>query len=145
MSNPIIAKFLKVHKFVREFGEGVDRMYRELQEAGSPSPKYEQIAFMIVGTAYSSMSVHSDKMEHESSNAADKKQEDESSEKSSEKVLGLMRENPEIAIQELAGKLSITTRGAEKIIAKLKSQGLITRIGPDKGGHWQVNEIEKGK
>lgn len=42
--NPIIAKFLKVHKFVREFGEGVDRMYRELQEAGNPSPKYEQIA-----------------------------------------------------------------------------------------------------
>lgn len=108
---------------------------------------------MIVGTAYSSMSVHSDETEHESSNVTDKKQEDESSEKSSEKgsekssekVLGLMRKNPEIAIQELAGKLSITTRGVEKIIAKLKSQGLITRIGPDKGGRWQVNEIEKGK
>ena len=53
--NPIIAKFLKAHKFVREFGEGVDRMYRELKEAGNPTPKYEQIAFMIVGTAYSSM------------------------------------------------------------------------------------------
>ena len=151
--NPIIAKFLKVHKFVREFGEGVDRMYRELLEVGSPSPKYEQIAFMIIGTAYSSMSVHSDETEYESSNVTDKKQEDESSEKSSEKgsekssekVLGLMRKNPEIAIQELAGKLSITTRGVEKIIAKLKSQGLITRIGPDKGGRWQVNEIEKGK
>ena len=104
---------------------------------------------MIVGTAYSSMSVHSDETEHESSNVTDKKQEDESSEKgsekSSEKVLGLMRKNPEIAIQELAGKLSITTRGVEKIIAKLKSQGLITRIGPDKGGRWQVNEFEKGE
>lgn len=53
--NPIIAKFLKAHKFVREFGEGVDRMYRELKEAGNPTPKYEQIAFMIVGTAYSTM------------------------------------------------------------------------------------------
>ncbi|MCQ2272602.1 MAG: putative DNA binding domain-containing protein [Bacteroidales bacterium] len=53
--NPLIAKFLKAHKFVREFGEGVDRMYRELQEAGNPTPKYEQVAFMIVGTAYSSM------------------------------------------------------------------------------------------
>lgn len=40
--NPQIAQFLKTHKFVREFGEGIDRMYRESFEAGNPEPQYEQ-------------------------------------------------------------------------------------------------------
>lgn len=38
--NPRIAEFLKAYKFVKEYGEGVDRMYRELEEAGLQDPKY---------------------------------------------------------------------------------------------------------
>ena len=39
---------------------------------------------------------------------------------------------------ELAEKLGLSTRGVEKQIAKLKSDGVLQRIGPAKGGHWQV-------
>jgi len=35
--NPKIAAFMRANKLVKEFGEGVDRMYRELEEGGFPS------------------------------------------------------------------------------------------------------------
>jgi len=62
----------------------------------------------------------------------------ESSEKSSEKIQSLMRRNPLATIQEMATDLGVSTRAIEKQIAKLKEAGQITRIGPDKGGHWKV-------
>ena len=148
--NPIIAKFLKMHKFVREFGEGVDRMYRELQEAGNPSPKYEQIAFMIVGTAYSSMFAHSVETEGILTETMEETEKDleKDLEKISEnqsKILELMRLNPYITQEELSKKIGINSKNIRNNILKLKNAGLITRIGPDKGGRWQVNEIERGK
>ena len=35
--NPKIAQFLKVYNYVKEFGEGVDRIYRELEANGTPN------------------------------------------------------------------------------------------------------------
>ena len=35
---------------VKEFGEGVDRMFREMEEAGQPAPEYRQNEFMVYAT-----------------------------------------------------------------------------------------------
>lgn len=172
--NPIITRFLKAHKFVREFGEGVDRMYRELKEAGNPTPKYEQIAFMIVGTAYSSMyelegepTVVAEKhteygatkkniskaLENPPVNPADtettakdlekdlKKDLEKDLEKISKnqkRILDLMQSNPYITQEELSKEIGINAKNIRNNIQKLKAVGLITRVGPDKGGYWQV-------
>ena len=45
--NPKIAAFMKEYEFIREFGEGVDRMYRELEEGGWPKPVFKQDDFML--------------------------------------------------------------------------------------------------
>ncbi len=50
--NPHIAKFLKNYKYVREFGEGIDRIYRELSEIGSPDPDFSKTSFILRATAY---------------------------------------------------------------------------------------------
>jgi len=63
---------------------------------------------------------------------------EKSSEKSSEKIVGLIRENPFISAEEISRKIGITSRAVEKSIAKLKEGGVLKRIGPDKGGHWEV-------
>ena len=39
--NPKIIEFLHVYEYVKEFGEGVDRMYREMENAGLPNPEYQ--------------------------------------------------------------------------------------------------------
>ena len=45
--NPKIAEFMQQYKLVKEFGEGVDRMFREMAEAGNPAPEYKQVEFMV--------------------------------------------------------------------------------------------------
>lgn len=45
--NPKIAEFLKAYSFVKEYGEGVDRMYKELEAAGLQGPEYRVNAFML--------------------------------------------------------------------------------------------------
>ena len=38
------------YKLVKEFGEGVDRMFREMEEAGNPAPEFKQQDFMVLAT-----------------------------------------------------------------------------------------------
>ena len=65
---------------------------------------------------------------------------EEGSEKSSEKVLRLLKANPKLAARELAALLGITPRAVEKQIARLRKEGQLRRVGPTKGGHWEVTE-----
>ncbi|MEM3473639.1 MAG: winged helix-turn-helix transcriptional regulator [archaeon] len=55
-----------------------------------------------------------------------------------EKILIAMKENPKITIKELEAVMGLTRRGVEWNINKLKREGKIIRIGPDKGGYWEV-------
>jgi ATP-dependent DNA helicase RecG len=45
--NPKIVELLTEYEFVKELGEGVDRIYREMAEAGLPEPEYRQADFML--------------------------------------------------------------------------------------------------
>ena len=51
-----------------------------------------------------------------------------------------MKENPEVTIPIMAETLRLTTRAVEKNVAKLQAKGIVKRVGPDKGGHWEVRE-----
>ena len=48
----VIAEFLKVYSFVKEYGEGVDRMYKELKAVGMQAPEYRLNAFMLQVTVW---------------------------------------------------------------------------------------------
>jgi ATP-dependent DNA helicase RecG len=45
--NPKIAAFLKDYGFVKEYGEGVDRMCRELNAIGLPDPVFDNNTFIL--------------------------------------------------------------------------------------------------
>ena len=57
-----------------------------------------------------------------------------------EKIIQMIKDDPNITIKELSLQLSLTRRGIEEQIKSLKAKGLIRRVGPDKGGHWEVIE-----
>jgi Fic family protein len=59
-------------------------------------------------------------------------------EKTSDKIIALLRENPRHSARSLADVIGISAKGVEKQLAKLKASGKITRVGSAKGGHWQV-------
>ena len=45
--NPKIAEFLKAYKYVKEYGEGVNRMIDEMQAVGLPEPVFYRNNFML--------------------------------------------------------------------------------------------------
>ena len=55
-----------------------------------------------------------------------------------QKILELIRANPAISTEELAEKCALTRDGVNYQIRKLKKDGYLVRIGPDKGGHWEI-------
>lgn len=61
--------------------------------------------------------------------------------KSSQKIINLIREDEKTTIEELAAEPGISDRAIKKHPARLKQAGVLRRIGPDKGGHWQLVNI----
>jgi Fic family protein len=53
-------------------------------------------------------------------------------------ILSLLRDAPELSIPQLAASLGKSQSAIERAIRKLREAGRLKRIGPDKGGHWQV-------
>jgi len=48
--------------------------------------------------------------------------------------------NPNISRKELSNSIGINQSAIQKHLDTLKKKGLLKRIGPDKGGHWEVSE-----
>lgn len=65
----------------------------------------------------------------------------DSTQKSTQKrILETLQTNPKASRSELAKIIGITEDGIKKQLAKLKEIGKIERIGPDRGGYWNVIE-----
>ena len=54
------------------------------------------------------------------------------------KILEAIQKNNQATISDLSKILRISTTSVEKNIAKLKQKGILKRVGPDKGGRWEV-------
>ena len=59
---------------------------------------------------------------------------------SREKIIALLSQDNSLSAAALAERIGTTQKAVEKHIAKMKAEGILKRVGPDKGGHWQVAE-----
>jgi ATP-dependent DNA helicase RecG len=128
--NPAIANVFFRAGLIEAWGSGILRMVNDCEKNHAPIPvfRYDFSGFIIEFKAKKTDS--SKKMSVIGS--------EKSSEKSSEKILKLMREQSDITIEELAKKIGISTRAIEKHIQNLKTADKITRKGSDKLGVWEV-------
>ena len=69
----------------------------------------------------------------------------ENPQKTTQIILEMIQENPEIHIEELAEACGLTRDGINYKIKKLKKEGRLRRVGPDKGGHWEVLTYDNQK
>ncbi|MBO4335118.1 MAG: HTH domain-containing protein, partial [Desulfovibrio sp.] len=60
------------------------------------------------------------------------------SEEMSEKILTILQSDPQRTASQLATALGVTRRTIERAIAALRKKGRLLRIGPTKGGRWEV-------
>ena len=57
-----------------------------------------------------------------------------------QKILDAMASDPASTREAIANVVGITPDGAKYHIKRLQEAGRLRRIGPDKGGHWEVVE-----
>ena len=53
-------------------------------------------------------------------------------------ILKAIAENPNVSAKQLAEQLGISITAVQNHLDYLKNNNLIRRVGPDKGGHWEV-------
>lgn len=58
--------------------------------------------------------------------------------KSSVKILELIKQTPKITLEEIANVLGISKRAVEKQVKKLREANIIERIGSDRSGWWKI-------
>lgn len=58
--------------------------------------------------------------------------------KTRDRVIELLHRNPKLSATALAAEIGISAKGIQRHLSKLKAEGVLRRIGPDKGGKWQI-------
>ena len=150
--NPIIADlFHRVGK-VERMGSGIERMRELMRNAGLKEPMFEMADFFRV-TFYRNprYSLKANRLGEKGAEKEDTTQKD--TQKDTQKIprkypeelsgnqlnlLALLEKDGSLKREQLAEKLNISPETVKKNLAKLKHKKLIKRIGPDKGGHWEI-------
>lgn len=58
--------------------------------------------------------------------------------KTADKLIELLKAHPSLTQVGMSNALGISRQAVQKHIANLKKSGRLRRVGPDKGGHWEV-------
>ena len=74
----------------------------------------------------------------EEDNTSEEKTRKKTREKTRKKVLNLIKQDPQITIVQIAAKLDISPKGVDWQLSKLKTDGIIHRVGADNGGYWEI-------
>ena len=163
--NPKIAAFLKAYHYVKEYGEGVDRMCRELEVNGSIAPVFHTDDFILkvtVAKVTEKLPENSGKVTEKLPENAEKLPENSNKvtenvanklQKVTEKaqllgdvltenklrILHLIIEDPYITKSDLVGTIGINYTSISRNIESMRGKYLC-RVGPDKGGFWEIIE-----
>ena len=60
--------------------------------------------------------------------------------KTTQKILSLIRQNPSITRMQISDAIGLSLEGVKWNLDKLKATGIVRRVGPDRGGHWEIIE-----
>ena len=144
--NPKIAAFLKAYHFVKEFGEGFDRICREQEANGANVPSFRTDEFILkitVPKVSEKVNVNDERVDinvtekvNTTENVTDASQ--KTSQKTSQKIIDLIKDDPYISTSKMAEIIGVDRRNIARNIKKLQEQGIVRRVGPDKGGFWEV-------
>ena len=117
--NPKIAQVMHDYGFVKEFGEGIDRIFNEMSAVGLPAPEFSQTGFILRATI---KKVNNGK----------------TTEKTTEKILEILKSNPKITMADIAKTLNLSQDGIYFHIKNLRDAGIIARMGGRKNGSWII-------
>ncbi len=153
--NPKIAAFLKAYHYVKEYGEGVDRIYRELEANGTSTLSFRTDDFILkitVPKVAEKVNVNDEKVNvnvTEKVNVNNGKVSEKVIERAKMNgdkltknritILELMIDNPYVSVIELSKAVGISVNSIMRNIDYMRGKYL-RRVGADKNGFWEIIE-----
>lgn len=137
--NELIADlFFRLDK-VERVGQGIQRMKDAMAAAGLEEPEFEANGFFrAVFRRSPEFSLKGPRGGVEKVVEKGVERVVEKITSNQQRIIGLIHESATISARELAEKVGISQRKVQENLAKLRAKGLLKRVGPDKGGHWEV-------
>jgi ATP-dependent DNA helicase RecG len=132
--NPLIfGLFARMH-LVEQVGSGIGRIQDLMKAAGLPEPDFRKDGFFtVILIRPAQISVNTTR------NTTRK-----TTRKTADRIIEFLILNPKANRAEIAQSLGdITEDGVKYQLNKLKKQGIIERVGPDKGGFWKIVKTDK--
>lgn len=133
--NPILSKLFRFARLRENAGYGIDKMLMWEQKRGKVDFTDDVVSSTIIfyferdDILFSINDTQSDTQAGTT---------EKSSQETSQKIIELVKENANISTQEMAERIGIDRRNVTRAIHKLREAGIIHRVGPDKGGHWEI-------
>ena len=133
--NPILSKLFRFARLSENAGYGIDKMLMWEQKRGKVDFTDDVVSSTIIfyferdDILFSINDTQSDTQAGTT---------EKSSQETSQKIIVLVKENANISTQEMAERIGIDRRNVTRAIHKLREAGIIHRVGPDKGGHWEI-------
>ncbi len=119
--------------FIESWGRGILKIRKGFEDAGIKAPLFEEDCGGVRVTLFRKIEDVTGTKDKSKKSLTVKK------EKTRDKVLNLIKENPSITQQEIMDKLSLSRSAIEYQIRQLKASKKIERVGGDNGGYWKVS------
>ena len=128
---------------MKEFGEGFDRICREQEANGANVPSFRTDEFILkitVPKVAENVQKQTGNVTENGGRVAENVTENvtDASQKTSQKIIDLIKEDPYISTTKMAEIIGVDRRNIARNIKKLKEQGAVRRVGPDRGGFWEI-------
>ncbi|MBR6105250.1 MAG: winged helix-turn-helix transcriptional regulator [Paludibacteraceae bacterium] len=126
--------------FIESWGRGWQKICDGFTAAGLPKPTIESAQGGVLVTFQRNNVNLLNQNPIDAQNVAGKV-----TEKVTERQVVILEEigkNTYITAQQLSDILGISLRKTKENLSKLKERGIIRRVGPDKGGHWEIIKEE---
>ncbi len=138
--NPLLANFFVNIGYADSLGSGVRKLYRFSKIYSGQDPIIEE-GDMFRVTIPLLENVPVNVTEGVTENVTENVTEKSGLEK---KILDLIAQDNSITTEKMAHALSVTRQTVHRKIYALREKGLLKRVGPDKGGHWEIIKGNRG-
>ena len=135
-NNPLLAAAFFRAGYIESWGRGIEKIKTECKMAEAMEPEIQYAFGGVEVTFTGEIPVTSESREPINNKSTLKSS--ESTLKTPAKIREIIENDKIITIPQIAEKLGLTTWAIKKQMSKLQAKGIIKRIGPDKGGHWEV-------
>ena len=136
--NKLIAEVFKASGLIEKYGSGIKRVLEAFAKHGLPQPDFQLLpgGFRVLVFAESYQKV-TNKLGNELGDKLGDGLGDRLSD-NQKLILDTIGDNPVISLSELSKIVGISQTAIENNVAGLKNRGLLKRIGPAKGGRWEL-------